>query len=151
MKKQPHPPLNVWEIGAAAALLLLGVFMVVQGLDYPFGTLVRIGPGFFPVLTGGALIALSAAAMYASRHLATARPDLPLRPLACISSGLILFGLMIDRAGLVPATFVLVFLAAAGESDMRWIRTIAIAAIMSLTGWLIFGLAFRLPISPFWW
>lgn len=149
--KTPRRTINYWEIGAAAMLLLLGLFMVVKGFEYPFGTMVRIGPGFFPVLTGGALILLAAATMFEVRHADTSPPDVPLRPLACIMTALVLFALLVGRAGLVPATFVLVFLSAAGERSVNWIRTALVAVAMSCIGWLLFVLAFNLPISPFWW
>jgi hypothetical protein len=143
--------LNYWELGAALVVFALGVFMTVEGLGYSVGSVRRMGPGFFPVAVGVIMILLSIGIMLEVRHSLTPAPDFPLRPLAAITAGLIAFGVLIEPLGLVPATFILVFVSAFGDASMNLLRAIITAAAIAALGYVVFVLGFRLPLDPFWW
>jgi hypothetical protein len=85
------------------------------------------------------------------RRSATPAPDLPLRPLAFIIAGLVVFSIAIEPLGLVPATFILVFVSAFADAGMTPLRALLVAAAMSALGYAVFVLGFRLPLDPFWW
>ena len=143
--------LNFWEIGAALAVTLLGLYMTVQGFGYQIGTLRHMGPGFFPVVVGLILLGLGLGIVFETRYATTPPPDLPARPMAAILGGLILFALLVDRAGLVPATLVLVLVSAFADRRMTLTRAALSAVGITLMGWLVFVAGFRLPLHPFWW
>lgn len=143
--------LNSWELGAALVLFAIGAFLTWTGLGYSVGTVRHMGPGFFPVAVGIVLMMLSAAIMLEVRHSKTPAPTFSLRPLVATVVGLAAFGALIEPVGLVPATFVLVFVASYGDSAMSTARAVIVAAAVAAMGYAVFVLGFRLPIHPFWW
>jgi len=112
---------------AIGFLLLIGAATTWASLDYSIGTLARMGPGYFPLLLGLLLIALalllaitpdSAEEIQAD----AAREPLPamvqrrLRAWGAIAGGMIAFIVIGRFGGLVPATFVLIFVSAMGDA-----------------------------------
>lgn len=146
-----HRQLNFWELGAALVVFALGVFMTAEGLGYSIGSIRRMGPGFFPVAVGTIMMLISIGVMLEVRYSSTPAPDFPLRPLAAITAGLIAFGVLIEPLGLVPATFILVFVSAFGDASMTLLRAVITAAVIAALGYVVFVLGFRLPLDPFWW
>lgn len=147
----PRRRINPWETGAAAFLFLLGAGITLQGSGYPMGTVTRMGPGFFPVVSGLAIMLASAMIFLQERHADTPAPRLPLRPLLAITIGLVLFGALVERAGLVPAAFVLVMVSSVADNRMTFGRAVATATAVTALGYIVFVVGFRLPLDPFWW
>ncbi len=143
--------LNRWEIGAALTVVLIGLYVAAEGVGYGVGTLRHMGPGFFPLAVGVGLLGLGLAILVETRHATTPAPDLPARPLAAILGGLLLFALLVSRAGLVPATLVLVMVAAFADVRMTLARAAVSAVGIAALGWVVFVAGFRLPLHPFWW
>jgi putative tricarboxylic transport membrane protein len=110
-----------------------------------------MGPGFFPVAVGVALAALGLAIIAEVRHSSAPAPDLPLRPMALIVAGLVVFAVLVGRAGLVPATLALVLISAFADRAMTPLRALVSALGITAMGYLVFVLGFRLPLHPFWW
>jgi len=143
--------LNIWELGIAGALFLLGAYMLWQGIGYSVGNLRQMGAGFFPVVVGAALMLLAFGIMLEIRHSDGAPPELPLRPLLGITAGLVLFAVTVVPLGLIPATFLLVLLSMGGDRGTSWKKALITALVLAAFGYLLFGLVFRLSVHAFWW
>jgi putative tricarboxylic transport membrane protein len=98
----------------------IGVIFIVIGLgavftrgDLNMGTSSRMGPAFFPVVLGILLALIGAAGVLRSffRH-GEPMEKLHLRPLALVTLAVILFGILMRGAGLVPAAVALVLVSA---------------------------------------
>jgi len=111
---------------SAGFMLLIGVATVLGSLDYGMGTLARMGPGYFPLLLGillaliGILIAVTPdspdeicadAEQESFKVIARRR----LRPWSATVGGVIAFIVIGKYGGLLPATFVLIFVSALGD------------------------------------
>jgi hypothetical protein len=76
----------------------------------------------------------------------------PLRPLIVLPLSLVLFGLLIDRAGFVPALIVLIVGSAAGGTEFKLIEVLLLA--IGLTAFcvalFIFGLGLPYPLLVGW-
>jgi putative tricarboxylic transport membrane protein len=70
--------------------------------DYPFGTAVRMGPGYFPIALG-ALLVLFGLYFVAKglRSADTVADNWSLRALIVLPLALVLFGILMERAGFV--------------------------------------------------
>ncbi len=119
--------------------------------SYSFGTLRRMGPGFFPAALGvlvagfGALLALPA--LFRRGELPRPSP----RPLVTITAGGLAFTYLIEPFGLVPATLVLVGLAALAEPRFRPLRTAILAAALAALAMLVFSEGLGIPVPAFRW
>jgi hypothetical protein len=136
-------------------MLLLGVGALVEGRRYPLGTLSHMGPGFFPIALGAALVAIGALIGIAATFAAPRRPETSLprewRGWACITAGVVAFGILGRYGGLVPATFAIVFISALGDRQNSVKSAIALALLMVVFCIVVFSLALRIQLDLFAW
>src|ERR1700720_920586 len=129
---------------AGGLMLLLGVGAAVTGSGYKFGSLARMGPGFMPVILGIVLAFLGI--LIAGTALASSEPDdkkfLPENPQwfgwLCIISGPILFIVLGQFGGMIPAVFACVFVCALGDKTATYKSAAVLAAAVTVFGVLLF-------------
>ena len=85
--------LNNKDVWAGLLLIAIGAAAMFFARNYPFGTSLRLGPGYFPMLLGGLLILFG---LYTcTSGLRSAEPiagSWPLRALVILPLSLVLFG-----------------------------------------------------------
>lgn len=113
------------------------------------GTAVRMGPGYFPSILGG-LLALLGFFIFV-RSIASKSQGLRsihVRPLILVLGAVVGFALLLNRLGLVLATFFLVFFSSLGGWDFRvreFILLYIVLTIISVTFFVwVLGLQFKL-------
>ena len=124
----------------------------VADRDYPMGSLMRMGPGNFPVMLG-ALLAFFGL-FIAARGLWHAPPGTAVerlrwdwRPAGCIVGSMLAFGFLAPRAGLVPALAAMFFLAALGGREFRWREVAALTVVMTALAVVVFVYLLKLPFQ----
>ena len=132
-------------------LLVLGLAIVAQGLEYRMGALTRMGAGFVPVVLG-TLLALVGVAIWVTAEpgdFGTAK-SMPTewRGWLCVLGGVLAFVVFGAYGGLVPATFLSVFIAALGDRGNSVRAAALLAAGITVAGVLIFvyGLSMTFPL-----
>ncbi len=142
-------------------IIALGLGTLVVGAGYHVGEMRRMGPGFFPVAIG-ALLALTGLIIAfngwrgmrnerAAPH-AHARKDEPVdwrgtvRAWVAILASLIVFVLLGHSAGLLPASFAIVFISALGDRQNTWKNALVFAAALTVVSWLLFGVGLRISL-----
>lgn len=139
------------DILSGLAFIALGALGLWLGWDYVFGTTARMGPGFVPKLLCWFLVATGVAV--AAVGFVRRGPGMDrwhLRPLVSVLSSVLVFGLLIERAGLVPATIGMVLVSAVGSVETRWLETLILSVALAGASVLIFvrGLGLPLKILP---
>src|SRR5213594_4381790 len=105
---------------AGLIFIAFGVAAIVIGNNYALGTAARMGPGYFPRILGILLIVLgSALAVRGLRLRGSPLPAWPWKPTIIVLGSVVLFGLLVTRAGLALSTIVLIFLASAASPEFR--------------------------------
>ncbi len=101
--------------------------------DYRFGsTLHNMGPGFFPSVLGGLLIAFGICIMTMGlRSNEKAQGRLSIRVLIMLPLSLVLFGVLMERAGFIPALVALVFLAAASGREFKVVEVLLLTVVLT--------------------
>jgi len=135
-------------------LVLLGAGIVAQGLQYRMGTLTRMGAGFVPVVLG-TLLALVGIAVFVTAEPSdfgpAAKNPTEWRGWLCVLAAVVIFVVVGEYGGLVPATFLTVFVAAMGDRE----NTLRDAALLSLgvtiAGVLIFIYGLKMIFPLFAW
>ena len=139
---------NFW---AGLLFLSVGAVQTWLALQYDVGTPSQMGPGFVPALLGGILMMLGF--IIASGGLLVRGPQLePVhwRPLVCIVGALLVFALLIESAGLAPATLLVVLIAGSGyRQRISWIWLGVLAVGMAAIAVGLFTYALKQPI-PAW-
>ncbi|MBI3936638.1 MAG: tripartite tricarboxylate transporter TctB family protein [Betaproteobacteria bacterium] len=128
-----------------AGLLLIGIGVLgfYMALDYPFGSTLRMGPGYFPRVLAGILIAFGIFTLV--RGIVTAEKVKGVwgwKPLTLITASLVAFGWIMDRFGFIPALVAMFFLATLGGHEFKWKEFVILTVVMSLSaiGIFIYGL-----------
>ena len=126
----------------------LGGFAIVYGSRYAPGTAARMGPGYFPMLISGCLtlvgIVLVVRALLATGEVLGA---IGWRPLVLVLAGVLAFGLVIDRLGLLAAGIALVVAARFADREFRWLETALLAVGLTLAAAAVFLYGLGLPIK----
>jgi hypothetical protein len=133
---------------AGLLFLAFGVAAIVVARDYPFGTAMRMGSGYFPTVLGAILVGFGVFLVArGARSKEQATMMWGWRPLACIVAAMVLFGFLLPRLGLVPAIVAVFFTAAAGGREFRFGEVLALTAVMTLFAAAVFVYVLKLPFQ----
>ena len=143
---------------AGGLMTLIGAAVTFNSWQYySLGTLTHMGPGMFPLMLGitltfvGVLILGAAAATPLSDN----ERVLPERPewfaWVCILAGPVLFIVLGEFFGLVPATFACVFVPALGDRTATLKGSAILAAGVTVVGTLLFTYILKIPFPMFRW
>ena len=128
-----------------------GVATMVLSAAYPLGTASRMGPGYFPMLLGGALAAIGLVLLVASTR-GEGRPveRLNLPVLARLLLSLVAFAVLLQPMGLLITGFVTVLLAAWAGPHFRLGEAVLAALALTVGSALVFVVALKqtLPLWP---
>jgi putative tricarboxylic transport membrane protein len=144
------------QFALSVGILLIGV-MILAGAFYlpPGAGYAQVGPGVVPKFVGAGLILLGIALL---REVLTggfrgvdeeAEKHMPMDwiSFAWVSSGIILYGLMVERVGFVFASTVLYVLVARSFASRRWLLNVVVGFFLASLVFVIFnyGLGLTLP------
>ena len=136
---------------AGLLFMLLGGLAVLLASDFPMGTTMRMGPGYFPTLIGGILFLFGAYLLVRGvRFGEKVRGAWGWRPLALITLSIVVFGFLLERLGLVPSALAMFFVAAAAGPEFRVKEVLILAVVMTVFSVLVFiwGLKLPYPLLP---
>jgi hypothetical protein len=142
------------DILAGGIFILIGGAFVVGSLGYGLGTLLRMGPGAFPLLIGATLAALGLGivikGLLATEVISFGR--IPWRAVAVIVVALLFFGFTVRGLGFVPTSAVTALLTTLASARVRPITAVAVTAGLTVASTLIFvvGLQLRIPLLGPW-
>ena len=128
--------------------LAIGVAFMLLARDYRMGTAARIGPGYFPTLLGGVLAALGLLITLPSLFVAGEQfPRVAWRPLLTILAAIVVFGLLLEPAGLALAVAALVIISGLADRELRLRESLALALFLVVFSIGIFVSLLGLPLS----
>jgi uncharacterized membrane protein len=138
--------LNKKDFWAGMMLTGIGAAAMFIARDYRFGSALRMGPGFFPTILGGILIAFGVCIMAVGlRSGEKVQGSLSLRALIMLPLSLVLFGLLMEKAGFLPALAVLVFGSAASGREFRFVEVLLLTALLTVASAALFIWGLGLP------
>jgi putative tricarboxylic transport membrane protein len=163
-KEQSNSSHPFWRVLGRKDVLAGLLFIAVAALglwlsrDYPIGTALRMGTGYVPRLLCWLLLGLGAIILVQGlREAQDARPlssdDVSaLRPVVFVTASLVIFGLSIERLGLVVSILLLIGVGAVAARGLRPLETLAAALVLIVLSWGIFilGLGLTIPVWPEW-
>jgi putative tricarboxylic transport membrane protein len=127
-----------------------GIAAIVISRDYPMGSAMRMGPGYFPTLIGGALVVIGVVISALSfRSVGEGIGRFPWRAMIAMTVAFAFFAWGIDNIGFIPSLAILIVLSALSTRASRWIE-IAIETVVMIAGcWAVFIYGLELPF-PLW-
>ena len=126
----------------------LGIYMAQ---DYPMGSALRMGPGYFPIVLSGLLILFGIYCLIQG----LLKPEKlkgdgwSLRALVILPIGAVIFGLLMEYAGFIPALVVLVFVSAYAGSEFKFVEVLLLSIGLTIGSWALFIWGLGLPYPLF--
>jgi hypothetical protein len=149
---------NLQDFWCGIFFAALGVVAIYASQEYPVGTALQMGPGYFPVWLGGIMIAFGvvigglALRFDGERDQDLALSEWAFRPWIVLTVALAAYAILMDAgAGFVPSLMVLVIGCALAHKDVRWVETIALSVCVTAGAVAIFSFGLDLPYRLFWW
>src|SRR5262245_39571316 len=152
-----HPRIkNPQDFWSGIFFTALGVLAIYLSRDYPMGSALQPGPGYFPTWLGGIMIAFGMIIGGSSlkRH-GEAGQGLTLRgwgvrPWLVLPIALATYAMLMEADfGFVPSLIVLIVGCALAHKDVRWTETILLSIFVTAAAVAIFVYGLGLPYRLF--
>jgi hypothetical protein len=131
---------------AGAMLIAIGTAAIVIARNYPFGTPLRMGPGYFPIILGGLLMVFGlfilACGLRSSERISG---SVSLRALIILPLSLVLFGMLMEHGGFVPAIIVLIFGSATASAEFKFVEALLFSLGLTALSVVVFVWGLGLP------
>ena len=139
------------DLGAGLVFILIGLAGFCFGTDLAFGTAARMGPGYFPVLLSGLIIAIGL--VLGLRGVTVEGPPIEpvqLRPISFIVAAILIFGFLIESIGLALTAVLLTIFAAYARPEVKLSETILLGVGLAMFTVVVFVYLLGQPL-PAWW
>ena len=121
----------------------LGIYMAQ---DYPMGSALRMGPGYFPIVLSAVLILFGiycfVQGLLKPQEITA---NWSVRALIILPLATVIFGILMEHAGFIPALIVLVFVSAAAGSEFKFLEVLYMAIGLTVGSWALFIWGLGLP------
>lgn len=141
---------NVRDVLAGLFFVAVGVVVFLLSRGYGIGTPAHLGPGVFPMLLSGLLVALGIAiALVAVRDKVAAAVGLSWRPLLLVTAAVGVFGFGLDTLGLFASVSLMVLVSRAARSGQSVVESLVVALALGAVASFLFYYLLGLPV-PLW-
>lgn len=129
-----------------------GILAIVVSRDYPMGSAMRMGPGYFPTYLGVLMVFFGIIISALSFKVEGAKVGkFAWWPMILLSIAFMIFGWAIDNIGFIPALVVMIFLSALAGQGFK-LKEVSILAVVLIVGsWALFIKGLELPFPLWWW
>jgi len=135
------------DFWSGVMLIIIGAGALFIARNYQFGTSLRMGPGYFPTVLSAGLVAFGV--YFVLQGLRAGAEKLEgswsLRALVIVPLSLVVFGLLIDRAGFIPAMLALIIISAAASKEVRPVEILLFSVFLTAMCVVVFIWALGLP------
>jgi putative tricarboxylic transport membrane protein len=137
---------NNKDFWAGIMLIAIGAASIFIARGYPFGSTMRMGPGYFPSLLGGILALFGIYVLI----IGLCRGEkitvhCSARALIVLPLSLVAFGVLMTYAGFIPAMAVLIFGSASAGRDFKFVEILLLTVILTGLSVVIFIWGLGLP------
>ena len=131
---------------AGLMMISIGAIAFYMALDYPFGSAVRMGPGYFPRVLAGILMAFGVVTLLKGlRTGEKVQGSWGWVQLGFILLSLVVFGFVMDRFGLVPALVLMFFISARAGHEFKIKEVVILTIFMTIFAIAVFVKGLGLP------
>lgn len=128
--------------------IAFGLVALYFGQKLALGTPVRMGPGYVPRMLSFILLGLggliSVMALFTPGE-AVERPKW--KPITMVTVGIIVFGLLFERAGMLPALIALVLIASLGGEEFKLTEVLGNIVVLAILCIIVFKYGLGMNIS----
>lgn len=120
------------DFWAGILLIGTGAAAIFIAREYPFGSTLQMGPGYFPSVLGGILVLFGIAiTLMGLRRNEKIQGRWSPRALVVLPLSLVLFGVLMKHAGFMPALAALIFGSAAAGREFKFVEVLLLTAVLT--------------------
>jgi hypothetical protein len=143
MKLVLHDNKDFW---AGLVFAGTGAAAIFIARTYPFGTTLRMGPGYFPRVLGWILILFGIYVMVRGlRRYEKIQGNWSIRALIVLPLSMVVFGVLMELAGFIPALAALIFVSAASGREFKFKEVLLLTFFLGLMSIAMFIWGLGLP------
>lgn len=140
------PLLNNKRFLAGIMFLVIGAVAIYIAQDYPMGTALRMGPGYFPIVLGGVMGLFGIYELV----IGVLKPDpvqgnWSIRALIVLPISAVIFGVLMEHGGFIPALIALVIVSALAGTEFKFVEVLVLAIGLTIGSWALFIWGLGLP------
>ena len=134
--------------------VLIGAGFAVGATNYSMGTSARPGAGYFPLMLSVILGILGAIVLFKSLTIESPNGDpigsIAWKPLLIIVAAIVVFGICLDRLGMIITVPILIIISSFAGDEFRWRGVIISSIVLTFFSWavFVFGLKLTIPLWP---
>jgi Tripartite tricarboxylate transporter TctB family len=134
-----------------SGLMFLGIggVAIYMAQDYPMGSALRMGPGYFPIVLGGLMGLFGIYELILGIMKSDpVKGNWSVRALIVLPLAAVVFGIMMEKLGFVIALVALIFVSAAASREFKFLEVLISAVVITLAsvGVFIYGLGLPYPL-----
>ena len=141
------------DFWAGLMFIGFGLAAIIVARDYPMGSAMRMGPGYFPTWLGGIMIVIGAViTLMSTRIQGEGISGFAWRPMIALFAAFLAYGVsMGNDFGFIPSIAMVIVISSFAMPGFRPVELAILTAVLVLatTGLFIWGL--ELPYPMFWW
>ena len=141
--------LNNKRFLAGLMFLAIGAVAIWMAQDYPIGSALRMGPGYFPIVLSGIMVLFGIYELVLGIMKSDpVKGNWSIRALIVLPLAAVLFGILMEHGGFIPALVVLVFASAASSNEFKFMEVLISAVVLTIgsVGLFIYGLGLPYPL-----
>jgi putative tricarboxylic transport membrane protein len=134
---------------AGLMFLAIGAVAIWMAQDYPIGSALRMGPGYFPIVLSGIMVLFGIYELVLGIMKSDpVKGNWSIRALIVLPLAAVLFGILMEHGGFIPALVVLVFASAASSNEFKFMEVLISAVVLTIgsVGLFIYGLGLPYPL-----
>ncbi|HEU4343320.1 MAG TPA: tripartite tricarboxylate transporter TctB family protein [Candidatus Binatia bacterium] len=138
------------DFWAGITFIGTGVASIFIARGYPFGSTMRMGPGYFPTMLGAILVLFGIyVVVIGLRRGEKITVRCSLRSLIVLPLSVVAFGVLMTHAGFIPALAVLIFGSAAAGREFKFVEVLLLTLILTGLSVVVFiwGLGLPYPLA----
>jgi len=136
------------DLYAGLLFLFFGVLAMGMARNYPMGSAVRMGPGYFPSILGGCLTVLGMAITARSLWLVGGKIKPPvMRPLLLVLGAVFAFSFLIEAQGLLMALLALIAVSSLASWEFQFREVIFLYLLLAALSVGVFFYFLGLPFK----
>jgi len=142
------------DFWAGLMFIGFGLIAIIVARDYPFGSTMRMGPGYFPTCLGGIMVFLGAIIAIRSRWVeGEGIRRFGWRGLILLSLAFFVYGFLIDNMdiGFVISIASVVMISTMASQEFNWKESLLLTAVLVFGTVVVFIWGLDMPYPLFWW
>jgi putative tricarboxylic transport membrane protein len=140
---------NNRDFFAGLFFILIGGAAMWISRDYPMGSALRMGPGYFPTVLGGIVVVFGIYVLIKGViNNEKVVGNWSIRALIVLPIATWIFGVMMENVGFIPALVVLMYTSSIAGKEFKFLEVTIMAVVMVIvcTGVFIYGLGLPYPL-----